>query len=57
MFGSIESAPVYLHREPVDFRCAVNGLVAVIDYGMKLDAFASACFVFSNRQRNRVRVW
>lgn len=56
MFGLSESAPVYVHREAVDFRCGVNGLVAVIEQGMKLDAFAAACFVFSNRPRNRVRV-
>ena len=56
MFGLNEEAPVYVYREPVDFRCGVNGLVAVIEQGMKLDAFAAACFVFSNRRRNRVRV-
>ena len=56
MFGLSESSLVTVHREPLDLRCGVNGLVAVIEQGMKLDAFANACFVFSNRQRNRVRV-
>ena len=48
--------PVYLHRAPVDFRKQINGLVVLVSESMRLDAFKSGLFVFTNGGRNRVKV-
>jgi transposase len=47
---------VYLHREPVDFRKAVNGLVLIIEHEMTLSPYAAALFVFSNRSRDKLKI-
>ena len=48
--------PVYLHRQPVDFRKQINGLAVLVSESMALDAFKPALFVFTNSARNRVKV-
>ncbi|MBI2803055.1 MAG: IS66 family insertion sequence element accessory protein TnpB [Gammaproteobacteria bacterium] len=45
-----------MHREPVDFRWGLNGLVALIEHRLRPDPFAAACFVFSNRRRDKVKL-
>lgn len=47
---------VYLHREPVDFRKAINGLSVIVEQSMELDAFLPSLFVFINRCRNRIKI-
>lgn len=47
---------VYVHREAVDFRKSINGLSALVEHGLKLDAFGQVLFVFANRHRNRVKI-
>ena len=47
---------VYLHREPVDFRKAINGLVLVIEHEMALSPYAEALFMFCNRSRDRLKI-
>jgi len=47
---------VYLHREPVDGRKAINGLALLIEQGLGLNPFESALFVFSNRRRDRIKL-
>lgn len=47
---------VYLHREPVDFRKAVDGLAAIVEQSMGLDPFSSALYVFINRRRDRLKL-
>lgn len=56
MFTLNESMAVYLHRDAVDFRKSVNGLTALVEQGLKLDPFASSCFVFSNKRRDKVKI-
>jgi transposase len=48
--------PVYLHRQPVDFRKSINGLSALVEQELKLSPFLNALFVFSCKQRNKVKV-
>jgi transposase len=56
VFRLDERLKVYLHREPVDFRLSINGLSLLVDKALGLDPFAPCVYVFSNRQRNRVKL-
>jgi len=47
---------VYLHREPVDFRKAINGLVLIIEGEMALSPYADALFLFCNKQCDKMKV-
>jgi len=39
---------IYLHRDVVDFRKSINGLMVVVEDEMKLSPFSHALFVFCN---------
>ena len=43
---------VYLHRDAVDFRKSINGLVLIVEQEMALSPFADALFVFCNKSRD-----
>jgi transposase len=47
---------VYLCREPVDFRKSIGGLSVLVEQALELNPFASALYVFINRQRNKIKV-
>jgi transposase len=49
-------ACVYLHRDPIDFRKWIDGLVAVVQAEMKLDPYGSYVFGFVNRRRDKVKM-
>lgn len=42
MFRLNAQRAVYLHREPVDFRKSINGMVVIVEQGLRLDPFAGA---------------
>ena len=46
---------VYLYREPIDFRKAIDGLSALVELELALSPFASALYVFTNRHRNKIK--
>ena len=46
---------VYLYRQPIDFRKAIDGLSALVELELGLSPFASALYVFTNRQRNKIK--
>lgn len=46
---------IYLYRDPVDFRKQVNGLAAIVECELGQNLFGGALFVFSNRQRNKIK--
>lgn len=52
--GSVDR--VYLHRAPIDMRKQMDGLAALVEGVLKLDAFASALFVFINRRRDKLKI-
>lgn len=52
----LSSVPVYLHRQPVDFRKSINGLSALVTEGMGMSPFGSGLFVFGARRRDRIKV-
>lgn len=51
-----DSLKVYLHRDPVDFRKAINGLSVIVADEMGLSPFDKALFVFCNKRRTQVKV-
>lgn len=46
---------IYLHRDVVDFRKSINGLMVVVEDEMKLSPFNQALFVFCNRGRDKIK--
>ena len=46
---------VYLYREPIDFRKAINALSVLVERELGLNPFASALYVFTNRQHTQVK--
>jgi transposase len=48
--------PVYLHRQPVDFRKSINGLSALVEQAMGMSPFRPALFVFGARRRDKIKV-
>lgn len=51
-----DSLPIYLHRDPVDFRKAINGLALIVSEAMALNVYDSALFVFCNKNRSQIKV-
>ena len=51
MFRFDDELKVYLHRDPVDFRCGINSLSILVEQAMHLSPMAPALFVFGNRRR------
>ncbi len=56
MFRFAPGLKVYLHREPVDGRKAINGLALLVEQGLGFNPFEPAVFVFSNRRRDRIKL-
>lgn len=51
-----DGSRIYLHRQPVDLRKAINGLVAIVEGELDLDPFSASVFVFCNRARTLVKM-
>lgn len=56
MFRLATDVPVYLHREPIDFRAGINTLATLVEQAMQLDPFSRAVFAFHNRSRDRIKL-
>lgn len=52
----VDVGEIYLHRDPVDFRKAINGLVVLVEQQMALSPFDDALFVFCNKKRDKLKV-
>lgn len=50
------SVRVLLHREPVDFRKAHDGLAAIVRQALHADPLDGSLYVFLNRRRDRVKL-
>lgn len=50
------STRIYLHREPVDFRKAHDGLAAIVRAELENDPLNGSVYVFLNRARDRVKL-
>ena len=51
-----ELPPLYLHRAPVDFRKAVNGLSVIVEQELGLSPYDEALYLFCNKNRDRIKV-
>ena len=47
---------VYLHREYVDFRKAVNGLSLIVEQERSLNPYDASLYVFCNRSRDKLKI-
>ncbi|WJM30384.1 IS66 family insertion sequence element accessory protein TnpB (plasmid) [Novosphingobium resinovorum] len=56
MFRLAEDLRVYLHRDPIDFRCGINSLAILVEQSMGLNPFEHAAFAFCNRRRTRMKL-
>jgi transposase len=50
------SVRVYLATSPCDMRRSFDGLHALVNAVLQMDAFAGHLFVFANRRRDRVKI-
>ncbi len=46
---------LYLHRDVVDFRKSINGLMVIVENEMKHSPFNGALFIFCNRSRDKLK--
>jgi transposase len=51
----VDTGAIYLHRDAVDFRKSINGLVVIVEQEMQLSPFSPALFVFCNKNRDRIK--
>jgi len=47
---------IYLHRTPVDFRKAVNGLCELVQQELEMNPFDENLYVFCNRKRDCLKI-
>lgn len=52
----VDAPQVFLHRDPIDFRKAINGLVVIVDAAMAHSPYEDALFVFINRHRDKLKI-
>ena len=52
----VDAPVIYLYRDPVDFRKAVNGLALIVEQQMELSPFSEALFVFCNKTGDKIKV-
>jgi transposase len=53
---SLTLPKIYLYRDPVDFRKQCHGLSAIVEQELGHNPFEGGLYVFSNRQRNRIKM-
>ena len=52
---SIKLSTVYLYRDPIDFRKSHQGLSALIELELGHNPFSGELYVFTNKQRNKIK--
>ena len=55
MRPSTSLSQVFLHRDPVDFRKAAQGLAAIVEQELNHNPFNGSLYVFINRHRNKIK--
>lgn len=52
----IDPSAIYLHRDFVDFRKAINGLAALVKDELNRDAYTGALFLFCNKAKDKLKI-
>ena len=52
----VEPDDIYLHTNAVDFRKSINGLLAIVENELELDAFRGALFIFCNKKQDKLKL-
>jgi transposase len=52
----VDPSDVYLHRDFVDFRKAINGLAALVEDELNRDAYMGDLFVFCNKAKDKLKI-
>ena len=52
---SLKLTGVYLYRQAVDFRKSYRGLSAIVECELGHNPFTGTLYVFTNRQRNKIK--
>ena len=52
----VEPRGVFLHRDAVDFRKSIDGLVAIVEQELGRDAYTGTLFVFCNKAKNKLKL-
>lgn len=52
----VEPQCIYLHRDAVDFRKSIDGLVAIVEGELERDAYTSALFLFCNKAKDKLKL-
>lgn len=52
----VEPTRIFLHRDFVDFRKAINGLTAVVEHELNHDAYTGDLFVFCNKSKDKLKI-
>mgnify|MGYP000621875199 FL=1 len=52
----VEPDDIYLHTDFVDFRKSINGLLAIIESELALNAFNGAVFIFCNKKQDKLKL-
>ena len=56
MKDMLNPVEIYLYRESIDFRKSINGLAAIIENDTDLPLGNGALFLFTNKQRDKIKV-
>lgn len=52
----VDPYEIYLHRDFVDFRKSIDGLVGIVEQELGRDAYTSALFVFCNKAKDKLKI-
>ena len=47
---------IFLHRDFVDFRKAINGLTAIVEEELNRNAYTGDLFVFCNKSKDKLKI-
>lgn len=51
-----QTPDVFLHRDVVDFRKSINGLVGIVEDELEHDAYTGTLFVFCNKAKDKLKI-
>jgi transposase len=52
----VDLSVVFLHRDFIDFRKAINDLAALVEDKLNRNAYTGALFVFCNKAKDKLKI-